>query len=185
MNDCNTSDDAAWVKAALDGQQAAYARLYDRYGPLVRALCHDATRDLNQAQDLAQETFLRAFVKLPELRDSARFAPWLLAITKLICREWRRKRFRDRHEFVGDLADQERASADDSIESIDGHLQLRQVHDALATLPEVERTALHLFYLQEQPAEQARTILKLSRSGFYRVLERACGRLRKRMRQEV
>jgi len=44
-------------------------------------------------------------------------------------------------------------------------------------LPEKERLALHAFYLQSKSADNARRIMKLSRSGFYRVLERARKRL--------
>ena len=49
---------------------------------------------------------------------------------------------------------------------------------AIALLPEKERLALHAFYLQGQNAEEARALLGLSRSGFYRVLSSACERLR-------
>jgi RNA polymerase sigma-70 factor (ECF subfamily) len=51
----------------------------------------------------------------------------------------------------------------------------------MAGLPEKERLALHAFYLQEESVEEARRVLGLSRSGFYRMLERARARLRKRL----
>jgi RNA polymerase sigma-70 factor, ECF subfamily len=50
---------------------------------------------------------------------------------------------------------------------------------AIARLPQRERLALHLFYLQERPAEVAQETMRLSRSGFYRVLDRARRRLRR------
>jgi DNA-directed RNA polymerase specialized sigma24 family protein len=51
--------------------------------------------------------------------------------------------------------------------------QLERVRRTIAMLPERERLALHTFYLQEQSADDARRIMGLSRSGFYRALERA------------
>ena len=45
--------------------------------------------------------------------------------------------------------------------------------DAIRQLPAKERTALHLFYLAEQPASAAREVLGLSNSGFYKLLDRA------------
>jgi RNA polymerase sigma-70 factor (ECF subfamily) len=54
-----------------------------------------------------------------------------------------------------------------------------QLREAIATLPEKERVALHAFYLQQQDVEQARMVLGLSRSGFYRVLSVARERLRR------
>ena len=56
--------------------------------------------------------------------------------------------------------------------------RLERLRNATAGLPEKERAALHLFYLDEQSAEQACEILGLSRSGFYAVLKRAHDRLR-------
>ena len=63
--------------------------------------------------------------------------------------------------------------------SNDGRIE--QLREMITTLPERERLALHTFYLQGSSAETARRILGLSRSGFYRVLERARKRLEKLM----
>jgi len=83
------------VRAVLAGQRAAYEKLYDRYASLVRAVCYDTTRNLADAQDLAQDVFLRAYEKLAQLRDPDRFGNWLVAIARLRSREWRRKKLRD------------------------------------------------------------------------------------------
>jgi len=61
--------------------------------------------------------------------------------------------------------------------------QIAALREALATLPERERLALHAFYLQEMNVEQARTVLGLSRSGLYRVLSCARRRLARLLRQ--
>ena len=84
-------DDAALVRATVGGRAQAFGLLYDRYAPLVRAVCFDATGDLTGAQDLSQEAFLRAFRKLGRLRKPEQFAPWLIGIAKHVCREWRRE----------------------------------------------------------------------------------------------
>ena len=55
-----TCSDANLVEAVLSGDRSAYTDLYDRYARLVRAICYDATWDLNHSQDLSQEVFLRA-----------------------------------------------------------------------------------------------------------------------------
>ncbi len=51
--------------------------------------------------------------------------------------------------------------------------QLEALRENIRKLPTQERLALHIFYLQENSADDARKIMGLSRSGFYRVLERA------------
>jgi len=70
--------DGTLVLGVLRGDRSAFAELYHRRAKLIRAICFDATRDLQIASDLTQEVFLRAFQKLGDLCDPQRFAPWLV-----------------------------------------------------------------------------------------------------------
>jgi RNA polymerase sigma-70 factor (ECF subfamily) len=169
--------DSDLIASALAGDNAAFGRLYDRYAALIRAVCHDTTRDLHEAQDLCQEVFLRAYSGLVELRESERFSAWLVGIARMVCREWRRKAARARDlrrrsvVQVGPIRPQEAALEQDA--------ECTRILAEIAKLPERERMAIHLFYLQEHPVEAAQKTMKLSRSGFYRVLERARERLKR------
>lgn len=163
--------DGDLVRAVLGGDRAAYAELYDRYAPVVRAICNDQTRNLLQAQDLSQEAFLKAYRKLATLRDPDRFAAWLVRIARNECRDWLRHKSRDRHEYTDRLPD------------VASHSPNGQDHDsralieAMRLLSEPERLALHAYYLQGESAVTIRTLLGLSTSGTYRLIERARQRL--------
>lgn len=153
------------VRQARTGDQEAFAAIYDRHARLVRAIAFDATGELGAAEDVTQETFLKAYRKLHQLRDDKRFVPWLVGIARRTAFTWRRGKRRDRHEFR-DAAPETPAAADEA----DMHDELRA---AIRRLPSKERLALHIFYLDEQPAETARTTLGLSSSGFYKLIDRA------------
>ncbi len=170
--------DRKLIQAVFVGEKAAYEKLYDRYAPLVRAICYDTTRNLADAQDLAQDVFMRAYEKLGHLRDPECFGKWLVGIARLRCREWRRQRSKGRDKHVG-LDDAELATANPSNDD-----RIEQLREMIATLPPKERLALHTFYLQDKSADNARRIMGLSRSGFYRVLERARKRLEQLLVQE-
>jgi len=165
------ASDRELIQAVFAGEKAAYEKLYDRYAPLVRAICYDTTRNLADAQDLAQDVFMRAYEKLGYLRDPDCFGRWLVGIARLRCREWRRQRSRGQYKNVG-LNDNQAAAPDPPDDS-----RIELLREMITTLPEKERLALHTFYLQGTSAEAARRIMGLSRSGFYRVLERARKRL--------
>jgi len=166
-----SATDGTLVLGALQGDRSAFAELYDRRARMIRAICYDATGDLHSAADLTQEVFLRAYRKLGELHDPQRFAAWLVGMARRVCREWRRGRFQDRR-LLESLSD--RAAAETRDEQPDR--QIAALREAVASLPEKERLALHAFYLQEMDAEQARMVLGLSRSGLYRLL--SCARTR-------
>lgn len=155
------------VRAVLAGQNTAYGKLYDRYAPLVRAICYDSTRNLADAQDVAQDAFVRAYEKLDRLRDPELFGRWVAAIARTRCKEWQREKSR-RQEKYSQLNDAKSAIEDYSDEG-----QIERLRQEIAKLPEKERLVLHTFYLQGSSADNACKILGLSRSGFYRVLERA------------
>lgn len=166
-------DDVNLVRRTLEGSSAAFADLYDRYAGVIRAICFDATRDLNTAQDLAQDVFLRAYSKLETLRDASRFGPWLISIARYVCHEWQRSRRRDRHQFRSDLPEtneRDRRPSDDLSE---------EIRLAMTQLSEQERLAIHLLYMQEQSPENACKIVGLSYSAFYKLVVRSRMKLSK------
>ena len=170
--------DREFVEAVLAGEKAAYATLYDRYAPLVRAICYDGTGNLADAQDLAQDVFVRAYERLGSLRKPDCFASWLVGIARRRCQEWVRRQLRTRGQQREDK-DCEPAMADPSN---DGWIEA--LSRTITRLPEKERMALHAFYLQGKSAESSRAVLGLSRAGFYRVLERARKRLERLLIRE-
>lgn len=170
-------DDKPLVLATLGGDKEAFAKLYGRHARLVRAICFEYTGSVVDAQDLAQETFLRAFRQLNKLKTPSRFGAWVNGIARLVSLQWQRERFRHREKCIqqadGDVADQTEALCDCELHE--------EMMHALGTLSEKERTAIHLFYLEDVSAERARDVLSVSLSGFYRILERARKKLAKHL----
>ncbi len=173
-----TPSDKTLIEAVLVGDKTAYEKLYDRYAPLVRAVCFDTTCNLADAQDLAQDVFMRAYEKLDRLRNRDSFVKWLVGIARLRCKEWRRRKIRSQNKNVR-LNDAKSAAPETPDDN-----RTELLRKMIKTLPEKERMALHTFYLQGNSAENVRRIMGLSRSGFYRVLERARKRLEKLMPEE-
>lgn len=166
--------DKQLVEATLNGDKNAYGLLYDKYAKLVRAMCYDMTCDLNTAQDLAQEVFLRAYHLLPKLEEPDKFGAWLTSIVKNIGREFRRGKFRDRHVYVGDEMPEQVAEDDSEPKMIS-----EEIEQAMRKLPEEQRLALHVYYLQGQDVSQACKILNVSRSALFRLLEKARNNMEK------
>ncbi len=187
------ASDGTLVLGVRNGDRAAFAELYDRRARLVRTICYDETRHLQTAADLTQEVFLRAYKNLGRLHDPDRFTVWLVGITRHVCREWRRKKGRER-QSLAELTEQQRqkpaaaASPEQRLVDLRDQIAGLMSPEAVSStgLTEKERLALHAFYLQERDPEEARKVLGLSRSGFYRAVASACERLRKvAQRQEV
>src|SRR5215467_14651623 len=103
-------DDAALVAAARAGSMAALSRLIDRHQQAVRAFLARIIGNRDEAEDLAQETFLTACSQLARYRGDASVRTWLCAIAwrkaKSAQRSWFRAQVRDR--LYADRAELER-----------------------------------------------------------------------------
>jgi RNA polymerase sigma factor (sigma-70 family) len=167
MGTDNDPADGELVTRTLAGEAEAFARLYDRYARLVRAVALDASRDPATVEDIAQECFLRAYRQLGTLRDRTGFRFWLVGIARQVVREFRRRR--PAEPLVEDVPSL--APSGDDAEEIERVLRL------VADLPEQERLAVRFFFLSERNADETARLLNVSRSATYALLKRACARL--------
>jgi RNA polymerase sigma factor (sigma-70 family) len=157
------------VDAVRAGDRAAFTVLLDRHDRAVRAVVRRLLGE-SEAEDVAQEAFLQAFLGLDRLRDPARFGAWLCAIAVNLAK----MRLRER-KFLVPLEDYpDRDGREDSAEVAE------LVASALETLPRHEREAVLLSYAGLSSPEVAALVGE--RPGTVRVrLHRARGRLRARL----
>jgi len=85
-------EEEALVRAARRGERAAFDRLVERYSRAVLARQFGWTRNGAAAEDLAQETFLRAWQGLCRLEDVRAFGSWVLSIAGFVGQEWLRRK---------------------------------------------------------------------------------------------
>jgi RNA polymerase sigma-70 factor (ECF subfamily) len=176
-------DDCSDLAAHEQGDSAAFGRLYDRHAAVVTALCRTLTpgRSLADAEDATQEVFLRVHRMLDRLDDCRGFRRWIYQIARLVCAERRRSVAR-RHKHEGEAMrtthERERLAAPShGAEAAAGREALDRLTVALQALPDDERLAIHLYYLDPDPVRAALDSLGVSRSGFYKLLTRAKSRL--------
>ncbi len=84
-------EDASLVRAARDGDRAAFGRLYDRYAPMVHGILL-ARVPHPEVDDLVQDVFLLALRRLHTLRDTAAFGGWLAMIARNRATDYHRRR---------------------------------------------------------------------------------------------
>ena len=183
------NDDVALVHCVLTGDETAFAKLVEKYQKQVHAIAWRATKDFHIAEDIAQETFLRAHQKLGTLNDPHRFSAWLNAIATRRCLAWfREKRLNSelseniniamRHDdpYSGYLA---REQAKDTTQ------ELREtIKKWLGKLRESERTVVTLHYFDGMSCEQIAAFLDVTTNTIKSRLSRARQRLKKQKSPE-
>ena len=91
------------VRKAQRGDAKAFASIVRRYLPLVVSVAYSMVGDTHVAEDMAQETFHKAYRRLGTLRDPKRIGAWLYGIARTTSIDWLRKR-RGRPLTVTDLS---------------------------------------------------------------------------------
>jgi RNA polymerase sigma-70 factor, ECF subfamily len=144
-----TSDEEL-VARATAGDQEAFGQLVARWERPIYALAYRTLRREEEARDVVQDAFLRAYRGLKGFKGEAKFSSWLYRITLNLCRDWMRKERRAPVAQVPegtdplDLADQQ-AAPTESVEDLVARREMSAaVQLAMAELPEEQRVAIML-----------------------------------------
>lgn len=172
------TSDAALVRQALSGRKSAFGALVERYLPMVQAVALAQTGNREDARDAAQETFLKAWLKLDTLQEPARFAPWVRTIARNVCTNLHRAR----REETGRLEQAaEPAVLPDPARTELREMLLHHIH----TLDENHREVLLLYYFSGQGVRRTAQMLELSPDAVKKRLCRARAALKERIETQV
>jgi RNA polymerase sigma-70 factor, ECF subfamily len=167
-------DEIVLIKRTRAGDQQAFARLVEQYQSQVYNLCYRMLGNSGEAEDAAQETFLRAFSRLKTYDESRKFSSWLLSIGSHYCIDrLRRRRFT--WTDIDDLAPKlESSRSDDRPEHVYLQAELAdEVQRMLGNVSPLYRTVLILRYWQHASYEEMGEILGISESAVKSRLHRA------------
>jgi RNA polymerase sigma-70 factor (ECF subfamily) len=174
------AEEARWVARARCGDEAGYRWLLERYRVRAVRLAAHVLRRESEAEDIAQEAFLRAFRQLASLKAGALFAPWLYSIVVRLCLDlMRRKRWTQESSI--ELLDGSVSS--ETSATIDTRLVVESVLDKLSP---AMRAALVLRELEGMgydeisevlciPVGTVRSRLNTARSQFRKLWEESHG----------
>ena len=143
------------ARVLVDGDQHAFGELVRRHQSPVRGLLRQLTRtDVELADDLAQETFIRAYKNIRSFRGEAKFSTWLYRIAYNVFRDDARKR----KELVG--VDEAQLQSEADPQTSDPGLR-HDLMSALAVLPLNERTAIVLCCQNGLSHDEAARVLNI------------------------
>ncbi len=175
------SDDEL-VARHLCGGQDAFAHLFGRYERQVYAIAYRISGDRAEAEDLTQDTFLRAFRALPALRQRRAFAGWLYRVATTTCLDGLRRRAPSQVSLDAALTDvlPDAARWRQPLEAALAVEDRRAVQAALRQLAPRQRTALTLHDLQGLSYADTARAMGASVDAVAILIFRARRRLRER-----
>ena len=178
------NDDVQLIRRVLDGDETAFSTLVGKYQKSVHALAWRKIGDFHIAEDITQETFLKAYQKLSTLKEPQSFASWLYVITANQCNTWlRKKRLRTQSLETASGTELEKATYSGYVsaenERTTAEAQREVVKKLLAKLKESDRTVITLYYFGEMTYEEISKFLGVSVGAIKNRVYRAQERLKK------
>lgn len=165
--------ESIWLAQAQRGDHEAFSQLVEAYGRPVYNLCYRMLGDPGDAEDAAQETFLRAFKSLRRYDQSRSFPTWLLAIAAHYCIDQLRKR----RMTIVSMEEMPYFEIPDNnpgpeVQTSRGEQEAR-VQALLDTLPAIDRAAVVMYYWYEYSYREIAETLDLTESAVKSRLHRA------------
>lgn len=147
--------------------------LYDRYSKRVYNKCLMFVKDPTEAEDLAHDIFVKAFLHLKQFRGSSLFSTWLFSITYNFCISYLRSR-----KDICEMPENEIACAQDEVPDED-FLSLRVMHleQALAEISPLEKMILLMKYQDDMSIKEIQDALNLGESAVKMRLKRSKNRV--------
>lgn len=171
------------VARTCQGDHEAFRLIFERYSRPVVSFIYDLVGDRGLAEELTQETFVRAYKSLPKLREETKLSTWLFGIAKNVARESLRARARDSHHV--DLDDRSVLDLSDRGPMPVGQLLSKELNEliqrSLASLDEDKRLVFTLKVFQQCSYEEIAEITGFSIPKLKTDLHRARSEMRRRI----
>jgi RNA polymerase sigma-70 factor (ECF subfamily) len=172
-------DEHAWVARARAGDPEAFRKLVERHRDRAYALAFRMLGSASDAEEAAQDAFLRAWRALPQFRGECAFSTWLhrIVVRRALDRRAALKSRRARESPLEEAADAVAPEAPDAGPR-------RRLDRLLDRLSEVQRTVVLLYYYEDRSVEEVSRILEIPDGSVKTHLHRARAQLREAWTEE-
>ncbi|MEA1898393.1 MAG: sigma-70 family RNA polymerase sigma factor [Bacteroidota bacterium] len=184
----NREDDNYYVEEVLSGQTQAYAELVGRHKEMVYTIAIGLLQIREEAEEVSQDAFLKAYQALSKFKKQAKFSTWLYRIVYNECISRLRKR------KLNDISlDENRISISDSLiveeNNFNEEKKQRMLQEALMDLPKEDKAIILLYYFENLSIEEISVITALSKSNIkirlFRIRNKLHERLSKSFKMEM
>ena len=171
------------ISKVLGGDQQAYALLVDRYQRYVFTLTLRFVKTREDAEEVAQDVFIKVYRSLADFRGASKFSTWLYTIVNTTCITFLRKKKLETHSLDNEKVFEAADSIDSGMRAnlIEQKSRVAMVNQAIQLLNPDDAEILTLFYKGEQTLDEIAVILAIEPNAAKVRLHRARTRLKDKM----
>ncbi|WP_299525154.1 sigma-70 family RNA polymerase sigma factor [uncultured Lutibacter sp.] len=163
----NTKPDEYYIEQTLNGNVNAFAFLVEKYKHMVYTLAIRIVKNKEEAEEVAQDSFVKAFKNLEKFKGESKFSTWLYKIAYYGSLDVlkKNKRFVN-SENIDDFNEGDLGNMQDALEYLHEKERKKVINDALLKLNEDERIILTLYYFEDLPVKEISKVVNLSEDNI-------------------
>ena len=153
-------NDRYYINQVIEGNTNAFSVLVDQYKDLVFTLACKMLKNKEEAEEVAQDTFLKVFNSLPRYKEEAKFSTWIYKITYNTCLDRLKKNKKERVVIYTDDFNVHQANQIETVlENIDEKERNEKIQECMQLMPPEDAFLLTLYYFDDQSLEEIAKVI--------------------------
>jgi len=157
-----TTNNQIYIDKILDGDTNAFTVLVDRYKDLVFTLALRMLKHREEAEEVAQDTFIKVYKSLNKFKGDSKFSTWIYRVAYNTCLDRIKKNKRQQYTVeINEYTEHQVKTIDNALDQMEAKEREQSMQDCLALLPSEDSFLLTLYYFEEQSLEEIGKVVGL------------------------
>lgn len=183
-------EDQHYINLVLNGNTNSFATLVDRYKDMVYTLALKMLNNKEEAEEIAQDTFIKVFNSLNKFKGESKFSTWVYKITYNTCLDaLKKKKKQNNVAYIEDFSEHQTKTLEGILDNIDEKERNQAIQDCLEELASDEAFLLTLYYFDDQSVDEIAKVLNLSTDNvkvkLFRTRKKLATILKRRLEPEI
>jgi RNA polymerase sigma factor (sigma-70 family) len=153
-------NDQHYIHLIIEGDSNAFAVLVDRYKNMVFSLALKMVRNREEAEEVAQDTFIKIFKSITQFKGDSKFSTWIYKVTYNTCLDRIKKNNRFQTTVpIDDFSENQIKTMETVLDAIDERERNKMIQECIQLLPNEDAFLLTLFYFEEQTLEEISKVI--------------------------
>lgn len=183
-------EDQHYITLVLNGNPNAFATLVDRYKNMVFTLALKMVSNREEAEEIAQDTFIKVYSSLNKFKGESKFSTWVYKITYNTCLDYLKKNKKEKKvTYIEDFSEHQTKEIESAFDAIDEKERNQVIQECLEKLPSDEAFLLTLYYFDGQSVDEISKVMNNSvgniKVKLFRTRKKLASILKERLEPEI
>lgn len=185
-----TTNDQHYINLIINGDTTAFNVLVDRYKDLVFTLTLRMLKNREEAEEVSQDTFIKAYKSLNRFKGDSKFSTWIykIAYNTSLDRLKMNKKFLN-NVVINEFTEHQLKTIDNALDNLENKEREQAIQDCIALLPSDDGFLLTLYYFEEQSLEEISKAMGLTPNNIkvklFRSRKKLASILKQRLEPEI